>query len=388
MEQIIKAKYIVLENEVLEDHYLVIEDGKFKQTTDHIPENSQVIDYGDAYISAGLVDTHIHGYKNADVMDADAEAIQTIANGIVENGVTSWLPTTLTASVEQLDAACQVIGENADKITGAKIQGIFLEGPYFTEKYKGAQNKDYMSDPSIEQLLKWQELANGLVKKIAIAPERQGVKEFIKVAKENGIYVALGHSDATYHQAALAVQDGANIFVHTFNGMRGIHHREPGMVGAALNLKDVYAEVIADGFHVHPAAIELIVKSRGTDETALVTDCMRAGGMPDGRSTLGEFEVMVQDGMARLVSDGNLAGSILKMIDGVKNMVNWGIVSLPEALRMASLNPAKSVGIDDICGKIEAGYAADFIVVTHNAELVVTYIDGEMKYQKDEKQAK
>lgn len=382
MQQIIKAKYIVLENEVLENHYLVVEDGKFKACVDTLPDNSDVIDYGDAYISAGLVDTHIHGYKNADIMDADPEGLQTIANGIVENGVTSWLPTTLTASVEQLDRACQVIGENADKITGAKVQGIFLEGPYFTEKYKGAQNKDYMSDPSIEQLLKWQELANGLIKKIAIAPERNGVKEFIEVAKENGIYVALGHSDATYFQASQAVENGANIFVHTFNGMRGLHHREPGMVGAALNLNDVYAEVIADGFHLHPAVIQLIVKTRGTDETVLITDCMRAGGMPDGRSTLGEFEVIVQDGMARLASDGNLAGSILKMIDGVKNVVNWGIVSLPDALRMASLNPAKSVGIDNVCGKIEAGYAADFIVVTPEADLLATYIDGEAKYLK------
>ena len=192
---------------------------------------------------------------------------------------------------------------------------------------------------------KWHRLSQGLVNKIAIAPERQGVKEFIEFANSKDIRTALAHSDATYQQAKEAVDAGANIFVHVYNGMSGLHHREPGMVGAALNLKDVYAEMICDGHHVHPAAAEVVIKARGPEETVLITDCMRAGGMGEGLSRLGEFEVVVKDGTACLKDSGSLAGSILELIEAVQNVLAWGLVSLPDALRMASLAPAKSAKI-------------------------------------------
>lgn len=381
MKYYVYAKQIVLDDQVIDKAYLTIEDGKFGPILMEEPQDAPIKDYSQSIVAPGLVDTHIHGYKSHDVMDNNFEGIKVISEGLLSCGVTSWLPTTLTSSAELLNDVCETIGNHYQEVTGAKIRGIFLEGPFFTEKYKGAQNPKYMSDPSVDKLAKWHELSQGLVNKIAIAPERKGVKEFIEFAKSKGVYTALAHSDATYEEAAAAVEAGANIFVHIYNGMSGLHHRNPGMVGAALSLDKVFAEMICDGHHVHPAAARVVTRARGPKETVLITDCMRAGGMGDGQSRLGEFEVVVKDGTARLKDTGNLAGSILELKQGVKNVVDWGLVSPAEALRMASLTPAQSVGIESVCGRIAPGYEADFIVVSDQLELEATYLDGELRYQ-------
>ncbi|WP_303765544.1 N-acetylglucosamine-6-phosphate deacetylase [Abiotrophia defectiva] len=381
MKYYVYAKQIVLDDQVIDKAYLTIEDGKFGPILMEEPQDAPIKDYSQSIVAPGLVDTHIHGYKSHDVMDNDFEGIKVISEGLLSCGVTSWLPTTLTSSAELLNDVCETIGNHYQEVTGAKIRGIFLEGPFFTEKYKGAQNPKYMSDPSVDKLAKWHELSQGLVNKIAIAPERKGVKEFIEFAKSKGVYTALAHSDATYEEAAAAVEAGANIFVHIYNGMSGLHHRNPGMVGAALSLDKVFAEMICDGHHVHPAAARVVTRARGPKETVLITDCMRAGGMGEGQSRLGEFEVVVKDGTARLKDTGNLAGSILELKQGVKNVVDWGLVSPAEALRMASLTPAQSVGIESVCGRIAPGYEADFIVVSDQLELEATYLDGELRYQ-------
>lgn len=381
MKYYVYAKQIVLDDQVIDKAYLTIEDGKFGPILMEEPQDAPIKDYSQSIVAPGLVDTHIHGYKSHDVMDNDFEGIKVISEGLLSCGVTSWLPTTLTSSAQLLNDVCETIGNHYQEVTGAKIRGIFLEGPFFTEKYKGAQNPKYMSDPSVEKLAKWHELSQGLVNKIAIAPERKGVKEFIEFAKSKGVYTALAHSDATYEEAAAAVKAGANIFVHIYNGMSGLHHRKPGMVGAALSLDKVFAEMICDGHHVHPAAARVVTRARGPQETVLITDCMRAGGMGEGQSRLGEFEVVVKDGTARLKDTGNLAGSILELKQGVKNVVDWGLVSPAEALRMASLTPAQSVGIESVCGRIAPGYEADFIVVNDQLELEATYLDGELRYQ-------
>lgn len=385
MKSYFYGKKIVVEDQDVEEGYLVVENGKIVDIVKTIEDDSEdieVIDYSDSVIAPGLVDTHIHGYKGHDVMDNDFDGIKVISEGLLSCGVTSWLPTTLTSSIELLNDVCQTIGDHMGEETGAKIQGIFLEGPFFTEKHKGAQNPGYMMDPQIKILDKWQALAKGAIRKIAIAPERDGVEAFTKWAVENGIHVALAHSDATFDEAKAAVDAGADIFIHTFNGMSGLHHREPGMAGAALSLDNVYCEVISDGYHVHPAAVKIIVKARGTDETVLITDCMRAGGQGEGDSMLGEFPVYVKDGQARLKSNGSLAGSVLELHQGVKNMYEWGIVSKTDALRMASQSPARSVGIDDVCGILAPGRDADFIVVDDHLELQATYLNGECRYKK------
>lgn len=377
MKTYYKAKKIFLENEILEDSFMEVEDGKIKGFFKEIADD--YIDYSNFYIAAGFVDTHIHGYKNADIMDAKPGNLNIISKGILEMGVTSFLPTTLTASFEQLNSACEIVGLEADKVEGAKVRGIFLEGPFFTEKFKGAQNKAYMSDPDIEKLKKWKELSKGLVNKIAIAPERDGAVEFIKKAKEMGVYVALGHSDATYDKALNAVNAGANIFIHIFNGMRGLHHREPGMVGAALNT-DTVAEIICDGHHVNPVSAKIVMDHKGRDKVALITDCMRAGGMPDGDYYLGEFPVKVANGTARLL-DESLAGSVLDLKQAVKNVYDWNLATVREAIDMATVVPAKSVGIDDVCGILREGREADFIVLDESLSLKKTYLDGKLVYE-------
>lgn len=384
MSEIYKIGKLILTDKVLENVYLEVKDGKFMglyENDSQLNGEYTLIDYSNKIVGPGFVETHIHGYLGKDVMDGEIEGLNTIAQGLLSTGVTSWLPTTLTSSRQSLNDVCQLIGENYQNIKGAKIQGIFLEGPYFTTKHKGAQNPDYMSDPVIEELKNWQALSNQMIKKIALAPEREHVIPFVEYAQSQNIKVGLAHSEASFKQAEKAVKAGANIFVHTYNGMSGLHHREPGMVGAAMTLEHCYAEVIADGQHVHPKAIEVLVKSRGVEEVILITDSMRAAGLGDGRSRLGEFEVEVKDGCARLVEGGSLAGSILKMNEAVKNIVDWGIVDLPSAVRMASINAAKSVGIEEKCGAIKLGFDADFIVLNQNNELEATYLNGQKVYE-------
>lgn len=378
----IKAKTIYLENDIMTDSYLLIEDGKFVSCTTEKPNSTEeIIDYSDYSIAPGLFDTHIHGYNGYDVMDNDLAGFKKMSEDLLSCGVTSFLPTTLTASIDQLDAVIKTIGPHMHDVNGAKAKGFFIEGPFFTEKHKGAQNPNYFMDPSTSILENWMALSHNQIKKIAIAPERTGSDEFISFANENNIKVALAHTDADYSTAMKAVDRGANIFTHTFNGMSGFHHREPGMVGAALNANHAYAEVICDGHHVNPAAVQALIKARGIDETVLISDCMMAGGKPEGQYKLGEFDVVVKDGKA-MIPSGSLAGSILELKDAVKNLVDWGVATPHEAIKMASSSPAKSLGLEDT-GIIAPGIAADFIVLNEQLELQATYVDGQCKYTKE-----
>lgn len=381
MKQFVKADKFYYPTETKEGGYLALIDGRFGQWQSHVPDGADVLDYSGYQIAPGLVDTHIHGYAGHDVMDCDPEGILKMSQGLLSTGVTSFLPTTLTSSFEQLAEASAVVAAVAGTEKGAKIRGIYFEGPYFTEKYKGAQNASYMKNPSLEEFNVWQNAAQGLIKKIALAPEREGVADFVSTLTAQGVTVALGHSNATYDEAKAAVQAGASVWVHAYNGMRELNHREPGMVGAVYNLPNTYAELICDGHHVSPVACDILMQQKGHDHVAMITDCMAAGGQPDGDYMLGEFSVLVENGTARLKDGGNLAGSILKLKDGLKNVVTWGIASPEEAVRMVSLVPAVSVGFDDVCGQIKGGYAADFIVLDEELNLVATYLDGQKVWE-------
>ncbi|MFU2163625.1 N-acetylglucosamine-6-phosphate deacetylase [Streptococcus pluranimalium] len=381
MMQYLKADRFYFVDGVKEGGYLPLNDGVFGTWQSQAPSDGEILDYSGKQIAPGLVDTHIHGFAGWDVMDASADGIHAMSEGLLSTGVTSFLPTTLTSSFEQLEKVSAVLADVADEVKGAKIQGIYFEGPYFTEEYKGAQNPAYMFDPSLEEFDKWQKAAGGRIKKIALAPERQGVEEFVSTVTKQGVTVALGHSNATYEQAKKAVEAGASVWVHAYNGMRGLTHREPGMVGAVYNIPDTYAELITDGHHVSSVASEILMREKGCDHVALITDCMRAGGQPDGDYMLGEFPVIVENGTARLKDSGSLAGSILQLKDGLKNVVDWGIATPEEAIKMASYVPAKSVGIDHVCGQLTEGYAADFIVLDKDLALVATYLDGQKVFE-------
>lgn len=359
--------------------YIKIKDGVIEEISKVADESIEIKDYTGKIVAPGYFDTHVHGYGGHDIMDATKEGLLEISKGIVQTGVTSFLATTLTDSTEKLDKACKNVGDNKDFCEGAKVQGIFLEGPFFTEEFKGAQNPDYMTNPDINKLSNWKKLSKGLVNKIAIAPERENSEEFIKDALKLGVKVALGHSNATYEQAKKAVDVGANIFVHTYNGMSPLHHRNPGMVGAALSTENTYGEVICDGHHVHPAAVKVVMRAKTYDNTLLITDCMMAGGMPEGDYKLGDFDVKVENGTAR-IQNGSLAGSILRLDNAVKNIVKWGLASPFDAVKMASLIPAKSVDLDDKIGSISIGRCADINILDKDMNVLEVYIDGERKF--------
>ncbi|AEV94376.1 N-acetylglucosamine-6-phosphate deacetylase [Pediococcus claussenii] len=381
MEYFIHANKFFLSSNVEIGGYLQVVNGKFGRYQKDKPDG-KIVDYQDKWIAPGLVDTHIHGLLNHDVMDNDADGINEMAKGLLKCGVTSWLPTTLTASSDQLKAVVTTISDNITKFDGAKIKGIHFEGPYYTEKHKGAQNPKYFENPSIEEFHKWQNAAHGLINKISIAPERKGAVEFTNVISAEGVTVALGHSDATFEQAKNCVEAGATMFTHTFNGMSGLDHRKPGMVGAAMSLNDVTDELICDGHHVNPYVVKTLINAKTPEHIALVTDCMKAGMMPDGNYILGEFPVEVANGTARLKSNGSLAGSILLLKDAVKNVVDWNVVTAEKAIQMASANAADSVNVGNQCGRILPGRDADFIVLNNEMQLEATYLDGNQVYSK------
>ena len=376
----IKSDHIICPDNVDAKGYVLVSEGVFAGVVDEAPAGAEVVDRTDCWVAPGFFDTHIHGFANHDVMDCDPAGITAICKELARRGTTSWLATTLTASVEQTQEACAsvavALAAQGDDFDGTRTQGIFLEGPFFTEKHKGAQNPNYLIDPSAEILDGWQNAAEGHIVKSALAPERAGVAAYIDAMNERGVTVALGHTDATYDECLKAVEEGAKVFVHTYNGMADLLHRAPGPVGCAMTTPDTYSELICDGMHVHPAACKALVAAKGWDHVALITDCLSCGGLPDGDYFLGELPIELRGGAAYLKDAGNLAGSTLTMAKAVRNVVEWGMVSAPQALRMASEIPARSVGMLDRCGVIAEGHAADLVVLDQDLNLIETYLGG------------
>ena len=376
----IKSNHIVCADGVDAAGYLIVSDGMVETVAKDVPVDMSVVDRTDCWVAPGFVDTHIHGYVGCDVMDCDPDHVTRICERLVREGTTSWLATTLTASIEQTGEACASVAESVaaqgDDFVGTRTQGIFLEGPFFTEKHKGAQNPKYLVDPSIEVLDGWQECAKGLIVKSALAPERDGSLDYIRALGERGVVAAIGHTSATYEECLTAVEAGAPLFVHTFNGMDDLYHRNPGPVGCAMTTKDTYAELICDGMHVHPAVCGALIAAKDWDHVALITDCLSCGGLEDGDYFIGELPIELRGGAAYLKGAGNLAGSTLTLAKAVRNVVTWGLVSASQALRMASEVPARSTGIDDRCGLIAPGRIADLVVLDQDLSLMETYLGG------------
>ena len=381
MEYYIKADSFLLEKEERNGGYLAVKDGVFGEILDETPVDAIVDDWSGHTIAPGLFDTHFHGINGHDIMDGNSLAVDEISKTILQLGVTRFLPTTLTTSKESLENAIVAIANAVNEgLSGAKSEGIFLEGPYFTEKYKGAQNRIYFKDPDIAEFERWQQLATGQIVKLALAPERQNSLNFIREVGKD-VLVSIAHTDASYDCCNKAIDAGARNFVHLFNGMSGLHHREPGVAGAALTDTRVYSELICDGHHVHPevAAMALQVKQ---EKLVLITDCMRAGLMPDGPYFLGEFPVVMKDGIVRTDS-GSLAGSTLKLIDGVINLKKWSSRPLYEIWHLASLSPAASLGQAARLGSIESGKVADYVVLDNDLTVKAVAVDGVVKYVKE-----
>ena len=379
----IKSDELVLPSGIDGFGYLVIEDGKFAGVSIDEPVGMRIVDRVGCWVAPGLVDTHIHGFMGHDVMDCEPEGVVAISEGLARHGTTSWLATTLTAGVDKTAEACASVREAHRMLQdstnpAAKIQGIFLEGPFFTEEHKGAQDPRYLIDPKFAILQKWQEAADGLIVKSALAPGREGATDYIAEATASGVRCAIGHSSATYGQAAAAVLAGAKIVVHTFNGMADMAHRDPGIVGCAMTSQGIYAELIGDGLHVDPVVCETLVRAKGWEHVVLITDCLSCGGLPDGDYKIGELPIRLQNGQARLKDGGNLAGSTLTLDRAVKNLASWGIVTAEQAIRMASEVPARSLGIGDRCGSILPGRTADLAIFDSELSLVETYVNGRL----------
>ena len=317
------------------------------------------VDFGGARIFPGLIDIHSHGCIGIDTMDGD---VHKMADWQLSQGITTWYPTTMTMSADDIAAATN---RNINFDSGANVPGFHLEGPFINMKYKGAQNPDYIIAPSMEIFNKCKN-----VKRITLAPEVEGSLDFIK---ECPAQVSIGHTDTDYDTAKRAFEYGATSLTHTYNAMPGIHHRNPGPIGAASDTEGVYCELICDGKHVHPSAVRMLVKLMGEDRVVLVSDSLNVAGAPDGDYLSGGLPIYVKDGAA-YIQAGNLAGSTTTLFGCVKVAISFGF-SPEVAVKMASENPARLMGLNK--GKIEVGYDADFIIVDDNFNLIKAIARGE-----------
>lgn len=372
MKAIINGK-ILTENNIIEDKILLFDD-KILGFCDKVEENIETIDAKGLYVSPGLIDIHVHGSCNHDVMDKSVTSIKTIGNGIKANGVTSFLPTTMTMSKEDIYEALDTIRESINiKYDGAQILGAHLEGPFINSKYKGAQSDKFIQPPNFPFIEEYVDV----IKIISYAPEVDDNFNFTKEIKDKtDITLSIAHTNATYEEAKLAIKFGASNITHLFNAMTPLNHRELGVVGAALT-SDVYCEIICDNIHVNPQLYQFVLNNKGKDKVILITDCMRAGCMADGKYDLGGQDVFVKDGAARL-STGNLAGSVLNLNKAVYNFIKNTNLSINEAINLASLNPAKSINMDKTKGSLDINKDADIALFDDEMNCYMTISNGEI----------
>ncbi|MBP3691697.1 MAG: N-acetylglucosamine-6-phosphate deacetylase [Clostridia bacterium] len=335
---------------------ILIQDGKIAS----IQENAVAdgIDAGGKRVVPGVIDVHAHGCIGLDTMDADFEKMCAF---LASKGTTSWLPTTMTMDADSLR---RVTTAKTD-FPGTQILGFHLEGPYISTKFKGAQNEAYIKNPDIEE---FNTIPN--VKMITLAPELDGAMEFIKKAD---CVTVLGHTACDYETAIKAIDAGANCLTHTFNAMPGLHHRNPGPIGAAVE-KHIYAQVISDGLHVAKPVIIAAYKMFGPDRMTLISDSIRPAGLPDGVYESGGLDVYLNDGVARL-KDGTIAGSSATLWQCVKKAVEFGI-PFEDAVRMATRTPAEMLGVNK--GRVEQGYDADLLIIDDNMDIQTVIIAGEV----------
>jgi len=363
---------------LVEDHVIVEASSRVAR---QVPPGIRVVDFGDAILAPGFVDIHIHGGAGHDVMRADASGLAAVEQLLFKHGVTSYFPTTVTAPVDQtwsaLDRLADAI-ESAGQDEGSRKEraqplGIHLEGPFLSHARRGVHPPEDLLLPTLPAFDRFWQAARGHIRVLTIAPELEGARDVIAEAAQRGVCVSLGHSDADLNATRAAVAAGARHATHTFNAMRPLDHRDPGIIGDVLTDPRLSADIIADGIHLDPAIVELFLKAKGPEGAVLITDAISATGMPDGRYRLGSLEVEVKNG--RCLVGGKLAGSVLTMDRAVRNVMQFAHWDLQQALRLATLNPARVAGLANR-GKLTAGTEADFVVLSPNGELRSTIIRG------------
>ena len=357
---------------------LELEDGIIKEI---YPYNEREVtkDYGDLRILPGFIDIHCHGAYGFDTNDADPEGLRKWTKGIVDEGVTSFLATTLTQSEEVLTNAVSNVAKVVEEgYEGAEILGIHFEGPYLNKAHKGAQPEEYCVKPDIEQFKRYQKAAHGLIKYITMAVENDEDFTLTKYCSQNNVVVSIGHSNATYEQAVQAYAHGARSMTHVYNAMTPFTHRANGLVGGALRIRNMYGEIICDGNHSTLAALNNFFTSKGPDYSIMITDSLMCKGFPVGtKFDFGGQEVVIYpDGSAHLVEAGNLAGSTLNVNKGLKILIEDALVPVNYAINACTSNPARCLHVDDRKGTIGVGYDADLVILDKDYEVVQTYCKG------------
>lgn len=338
-----------------------------------IPAEEKVYDLSGCTIMPGMIDMHIHGCAGYDTGDATPEALEAMSAHLVQLGITSFCPTSMTLSEEQLTKIFANVSDSMDKVSGAYIQGVNMEGPYIAMGKKGAQNGDYVRNPDKDEFLRLYHGCGGIISIVDIAPECEGADEFIEAI--NPICpVSIAHTCANYDQAMHAFEKGIAHATHLYNAMAGLTHRGPGVVGAVFDSDKVAAELICDGFHIHPAALRIAFKQLGEDRTVIISDSMRAAGYKDGEYDLGGQPVYVRDGKA-LLEDGTIAASTSNLHQEFKNVVEFGI-PLKQAVKSCTINPAREIRVDEKTGSIKVGKLADLLVLDQNYDVRLVTVKG------------
>lgn len=354
---------------------LTIKNGKIikiEQTDKVCSDNIKVL--------PALIDTHVHGVMGADTMDASHEALNTMSCFLAQHGIGAFLATTVTESHEKIAAALVQVKQSIKQgVAGATLLGSYLEGPFFNAVHKGAHPETLLHAPDRKLIEKWLALAEGTLKCIALAPEYPNALEIIAWLRSINIRVMVGHTNADYQTTKAALLAGASGVVHCYNGMSGLHHRNPGVVGAALTIDNCQTEIIIDGHHVHPVAVDIAYKCCGKN-LLLISDAMRATGMSDGDYQLGKLKVHVQDHIVR-TEDGSLAGSTLTIDRAVNNLADYANISFAQAWLHGSFYPAKALGIDDTLGSIAPNKLANLVLLNDNNHIVATIINGYVVYK-------
>ena len=356
-----------------------VENGKFSNVLG--APQADVADLHGAYVIPGLIDVHNHGNSGADFSDGDYDGLVKMAGYLAKNGVTSFAPASMTLPYDVLEKAFATARRLADEAPEGKavLRGIQMEGPFFSEKKKGAQNGAYLRDPDFAAFRKLYEGCGGLVRIIDVAPELPGACEFVRQAKEL-CTVSIAHTDADYDAARAAVEAGVTHLTHLFNAMPPLHHRKPGVIGAAAEAEQVTAELITDGQHIHPSAVRLAFRLFGPERMVIISDALRCCGMPDGEYELGGQAVFLKGGVARL-ADGTIAGSATNLYDCMLRAISFGIAK-EDAVRAATWNPARQIGCLDTVGSIADGKRADFVVCDENLNRKAVWLGGkELNYK-------
>lgn len=382
MKLYIKGGKVILPDTSIEQKTLVIENQKISEIIPNLPnprDSDKVVDATGKWVVPGFIDIHTHGALGKDTMDSTRDAIHTIGRFFAVHGVTSYLPTAFSSTPELMMKAIENVANCPQPEDGARHLGVHVEGPYLSVEHRGAQIKDSIRMPDPLEYRKW--LALGVVRLVTIAPENSGALEFIDEGVKQGIKFSIGHSGASYVQVVEAANHGLNQATHVFNGMLGMHHRKPGTVGGVLMDERIYAQIIADGVHVHPAIVKLSVKAKGISKIILITDSSAGTGLPDGYYDKNGIQFIVKDGIARTPA-GGLAGSTLTLDKAIKNMIKFTGMSLNDVLPIATSVPAEAMGWSGQRGLLKPGADADILILNDNLIVEKTFVLGKEVFSK------